>query len=193
MEKRAAKLYYGLGVMALLVVSVVAVFVVTAGHSEGQVSSYPVMAESDSARQTTVDSASEVRVEKEVGEIDDKRPLNDEVSAEMNDSEIPLVTENPLAKALTSKRPVLADFGRGTCIPCKMMLPILEKLQREYTGKVEILILDVGEYASLSRKYRVMMIPTQIFFDSSGKEVSRHQGFMAEDDIVAQLRLMGVE
>ncbi|UCG31502.1 MAG: thioredoxin family protein [candidate division WOR-3 bacterium] len=111
----------------------------------------------------------------------------------MNDSGIPLVTENPLAKALRSKRPVLADFGRGTCIPCKMMMPILEKLQREYTSKVEILILDVGEYASLSRKYRVMMIPTQIFFDSSGKEVSRHQGFMAEDDIVAQLRLMGIE
>ncbi len=103
------------------------------------------------------------------------------------------IADNPLSRALRSGRPVVADFGRGTCIPCKMMLPILEKLQKEYAGRAEILILDVGEYASLSRKYRVMMIPTQIFFDSSGREVNRHQGFMAEEDIVAQLKKMGVE
>ncbi|MDH4210239.1 MAG: thioredoxin domain-containing protein [candidate division WOR-3 bacterium] len=103
------------------------------------------------------------------------------------------IADNPLSRALRSGRPVVADFGRGTCIPCKMMLPILEKLQKEYAGRAEILILDVGEYASLSRKYGVMMIPTQIFFDSSGREVNRHQGFMAEEDIVAQLKKMGVE
>jgi thioredoxin 1 len=103
------------------------------------------------------------------------------------------VADNPVSIALKSGRPVVADFGRGTCIPCKMMLPILEKLQKEYAGRAEILILDIGEYSQLSRKYRVMMIPTQIFFDSSGKEVSRHQGFMAEEDIVAQLKLMAVE
>ncbi len=101
--------------------------------------------------------------------------------------------DNPLSKALKSKRPVLADFGRGTCIPCKMMQPILEKLQKEYAGKAEILIIDVGEYAALARKYKIMIIPTQIFFDSSGKEVYRHQGFMPEQDIVAQLKRMGVE
>jgi thioredoxin 1 len=101
--------------------------------------------------------------------------------------------DNPLSKALKSKRPVLADFGRGTCIPCKMMQPILEKLQKEYAGKAEILIIDVGEYAALARKYKIMIIPTQIFFDSSGKEVYRHQGFMPEQDIIAQLKKMGVE
>ena len=73
------------------------------------------------------------------------------------------------------------------------MQPILEKLQKDYVGKAEILILDVGEYASLSRKYRIMLIPTQIFFDANGKEVHRHQGFMSEADLVAQLKKMGVE
>ncbi len=104
-----------------------------------------------------------------------------------------LAGDNPLSKALKSGRPVLADFGRGTCIPCKMMQPILEKMQKEYAGKAEILIIDVGEYASLARKYKIMMIPTQIFFDASGKEVFRHQGFMPEQDIVAQLKKLGVE
>lgn len=104
-----------------------------------------------------------------------------------------LAGDNPLSRALKSGRPVLADFGRGTCIPCKMMQPILEKLQKEYTNKAEILILDVGEYASLARKYKIIMIPTQIFFDSSGREVFRHQGFMPEQDLVAQLKKLGVE
>ncbi len=104
-----------------------------------------------------------------------------------------LIADNQLSKALKSGRPVVADFGRGTCIPCKMMQPILEKLQKDYAGRAEILILDVGEYASLSRKHRIMMIPTQIFFDAKGKEVLRHQGFMSEADIVAQFEKMGVE
>lgn len=104
-----------------------------------------------------------------------------------------LVADNPLSMALKSRKAVVADFGRGTCIPCKMMQPILEKLQKDFAGKAEILILDVGEYASLSRKHRIMMIPTQIFFDAKGKEVHRHQGFMSEADIVAQLKRMGVE
>lgn len=104
-----------------------------------------------------------------------------------------LVADNPLNKALKRGTPVLADFGRGTCTPCKMMQPILEKLQEEYEGKASILILDVDEYASLSRKYGVRMIPTQIFFDANGKELYRHQGFMSEQDIVAQLKKLGVE
>ncbi len=104
-----------------------------------------------------------------------------------------VTADDPLNHALKETRPVLADFGRGTCIPCKMMQPILEKLEREYKGKASILILDVGEYAALARKHRIMMIPTQIFFDANGNEVYRHQGFMAEKDIVAQLKKMGVE
>ncbi|MEO0136781.1 MAG: thioredoxin domain-containing protein [candidate division WOR-3 bacterium] len=107
--------------------------------------------------------------------------------------QVALTADNPLSRALKSGRPVLADFGRGTCIPCKMMQPILEKLQKEYAGKAEILIIDVGEYASLARQYKIMMIPTQIFFDKSGKEVYRHQGFMPEQDIIAQLKKLGVE
>lgn len=104
-----------------------------------------------------------------------------------------LTADNPLSRALKSGRPVVADFGRGTCVPCKMMEPILKKLQQDYEGRAEILILDIGEYAALSRKYRVMMIPTQIFFDEQGKEIGRHQGFMSEADLVAQLKKMGVE
>lgn len=193
MDKKSSKLHYVLGVTTLVVVSLAGVLIVMAGHGGGQVSSEVSTVESDSGGQTTLDSINENRVEEKVDERDEAQSLSNEAPAEKSDSEVPLITEDPLAKALRSKSPVLADFGRGTCIPCKMMQPILEKLQEEYAGRAEILILDVAEYASLSRKYRITMIPTQIFFDSSGREVSRHQGFMPEDEIVAQLKLMGVE
>jgi len=104
-----------------------------------------------------------------------------------------LTADNPLNKALKSGKPVVTDFGRGTCVPCKMMEPILKKLRKDYEGRASVLILDVGKYASLSRKYGVRIIPTQIFFDATGKEVYRHQGFMPEEDIVVQLKKMGVE
>lgn len=101
--------------------------------------------------------------------------------------------DNPLAVALRSGKPIVADFGRGTCVPCKMMQPILEKLQQQYEGRAVILILDVGEYASLARRYGIRLIPTQIFFDAAGKEIHRHQGFMPETDIIAQLEKMGIK
>jgi len=104
-----------------------------------------------------------------------------------------LTVDNPLNNALKRGQPVVADFGRGTCMPCKMMEPILKKLEKRYQDRASILILDVDEYRSLSRKYRVMMIPTQVFFDSNGKEVYRHQGFMSEADIIAKLKEMGVD
>lgn len=108
-------------------------------------------------------------------------------------SQAALLADNPLSSAFGSGKPVVADFGRGTCVPCKMMEPILKKLQKDYEGRASVLIIDVGEYASLSRKYGVRIIPTQIFFDATGKEVYRHQGFMPEGEIVVQLRNMGVE
>lgn len=100
--------------------------------------------------------------------------------------------DNPLDRALMSGRPVLADFGRGVCIPCKMMKPILDDLAEEYQGKAEILIIEIDNEPALARRCRIRVIPTQIFYDASGKEVYRHEGFMPREDIVAQLTRMGV-
>jgi len=100
--------------------------------------------------------------------------------------------QNPLDSVLGKGAPVLADFGRGTCIPCKMMKPILDKLAGDLSGQVHVLILDTRDYPSLSRKHQVRLIPTQIFFDGSGKELYRHEGFMSEDDIRRKLRSLSM-
>lgn len=100
--------------------------------------------------------------------------------------------DNPLDNALKKGRPVLADFGRGKCIPCKMMKPLLDEISKEYQGKAEILVIEIDEYMALTRRCGIRVIPTQIFYDASGKEVYRHEGFMPRKDILEQFAKLGV-
>jgi len=101
--------------------------------------------------------------------------------------------DNPLDQAFEKGRPVLADFGRGVCIPCKQMKPILEELAAEYKGKASILIIEIDEYRALTRRYSIRLIPTQIFFDAQRKEVYRHEGFMSKESIKEKFEEMGVK
>lgn len=87
----------------------------------------------------------------------------------------------------------LIDLGSDSCIPCKMMAPILEKLKARYRDKAEIVVIDVYKNRDQVKRFKIRAIPTQIFFDENGDEIFRHLGFMSEKDIVAKLREMGVE
>ena len=86
----------------------------------------------------------------------------------------------------------MIDLGAKSCIPCKMMAPIMEKLEKVYQGKAAIVFIDVWVNRNQAGRFGISAIPTQIFFDPQGKEVYRHVGFMGEEAIVAQLKKMGV-
>ncbi len=101
--------------------------------------------------------------------------------------------DNPLDRALNKDMPVVADFGRKNCVPCKMMKPILEKLKKEYKGRAEVLIIQTDKHPAVTQRVGVRAIPTQIFYDAEGNEVHRHQGFMSRDAIVKKLKDMGVK
>jgi thioredoxin 1 len=90
------------------------------------------------------------------------------------------------------KLPMLVDLGKGTCIPCKKMKPILEELKTEYQGKAIVRIIDLRDEPKEASKYGIRLIPTQIFFDAEGKEVYRHEGFMDKQSIKAKFAEMGV-
>ena len=86
----------------------------------------------------------------------------------------------------------VVDLGAKTCIPCKMMAPILVELEKEYRGKAAVVFLDVREDNEPARRFGIRAIPTQIFFDKTGKEVARHEGFMEKKAIADQLnKLLG--
>jgi len=87
----------------------------------------------------------------------------------------------------------MVDLGANSCIPCKMMAPILEKLEKQYQGKAAIVFLDVWKDKEPAKRFGIRAIPTQIFFDKDGNEVYRHVGFMSEKAIVTQLKDMGVD
>ena len=88
----------------------------------------------------------------------------------------------------------MVDIGAKKCIPCKMMAPIMEELEKEYqdTGKAAIIFIDVWENRDQGQKFGIRAIPTQIFYDKEGKEVSRHEGFMDKKEIVSRLEKLGV-
>ena len=73
------------------------------------------------------------------------------------------------------------------------MKPILEELAIEYKEKASILIIEIDEYKTLTRRHRVRLIPTQIFFDDKGNEVYRNEGFMGKEAIKEKLNAMGVK
>lgn len=105
----------------------------------------------------------------------------------------PDLTSIPLGQALSSGKPTLAEFGRGICIPCKAMKPILEELAAEYEGKLNVVIVEIDDHRDLANQYQIMAIPTQIFFDSSGQEITKHIGFYPKEEIIAQLKEMGIK
>jgi len=86
----------------------------------------------------------------------------------------------------------MVDLGADQCVPCKMMAPILQKLKKDYEGKAAIVFIDVWKTPEESSRFRIRAIPTQIFYDATGREVGRHIGFMSEKAIIEQLSKMGV-
>jgi thioredoxin 1 len=87
----------------------------------------------------------------------------------------------------------LVDIGAKKCIPCKMMAPILEELEKEYKGNAAIIFIDVWENREQGQRFGIRSIPTQIFYDKSGQEVYRHEGFLEKKAIEAKLEDLGVK
>jgi thioredoxin 1 len=87
----------------------------------------------------------------------------------------------------------MIDLGAKKCVPCKMMAPIMAKLEKAYEGRADIVFIDVWENRQQGPRFKIRAIPTQIFFNEKGEEVYRHVGFLDEKSIVDQMTKMGVE
>ena len=89
--------------------------------------------------------------------------------------------------------PRLLELGSDKCIPCKAMAPILAELKKDFAGRLEVGFIDVWKNKDAAEKHGIKIIPTQIFFDATGKERFRHEGFFSKDDILAKWKELGVE
>jgi thioredoxin 1 len=104
------------------------------------------------------------------------------------------VAKTPVTNAPTnSALPKLVDLGADKCIPCKMMAPVLKELKGDYEGRMEVEFIDVWKNPDAGKPYKIKLIPTQIFYDASGRELFRHEGFFSKADILAKWKELGVE
>ena len=95
--------------------------------------------------------------------------------------------------ALAEQLPRLVDVGADKCIPCKMMAPILEELKAEYTGRMDVMFVDAWKNPEEAEMYGVQMIPTQIFYNTEGRELFRRTGFIGKADILAKWLELGYD
>jgi thioredoxin 1 len=87
----------------------------------------------------------------------------------------------------------MVDLGAKSCIPCKMMAPIMEELEKEYKDRAAIVFIDVWDNPNAAPEFGIRVIPTQIFYNAEGKEMSRHEGFMDKAAIIEELERSGVK
>ena len=86
------------------------------------------------------------------------------------------------SEVLDSKTPMLVDFGAEWCHPCKMLDPILDKLEVQWKEQIHVARVDVDECGNLAMQMQVMSVPTMILFVDGG-EVSRLVGLQSPDRI----------
>jgi len=162
-------------VLAVLAVFAIAVFLKEGGRDR------PVAAEAPPQTQEEVESRAL------------SGPADQTASNEPNEPSAPGETPGDRVAHEDTALPRLLDLGSDKCIPCKMMAPILEDLEKEYAGRMIVEVIDVRANRAAASLYSVRVIPTQIFFDASGEELFRHEGFMDKAAILEKWTELGVD
>jgi thioredoxin 1 len=90
---------------------------------------------------------------------------------------IPVLTPPTLETALKAGKWLIVEFGGKTCIPCVRMQPVLLEVQKRLGDRGRVNNFWIQEAPDTARRFQIMVMPTQIIFDTKGTEVLRHQGY----------------
>lgn len=83
--------------------------------------------------------------------------------------------------------PVLVDFYATWCGPCQMMVPILEKVNAQLKGRLQVVKIDTDKYPQLASQYQVHALPTLVLF-KNGQPADRIEGVLPVEQIVQRLQ-----
>ena len=81
---------------------------------------------------------------------------------------IDVADQNFEGEVINSTLPVLVDLWAPWCGPCRMVAPVIDKLAEKYTDRFKFCRLNVDENPRTAAKYRIMSIPTLMFFKGGG-------------------------
>ena len=104
-------------------------------------------------------------------------------------AELTLGADNFDEQVVKSSLPAMVDFWAAWCGPCKVMGPIVEELAVEYAGKAVVGKVDVDANRELSEQYKVMSIPTILFF-KGGQVVDTSIGAVEKNVLEAKLNAL---
>jgi thioredoxin 1 len=151
--------------------------------------SYEVVA--DTIRQVLLENKKEEAVQEYIRSLEKRLAM--QVNAEWVKAQYATARDNPVDQARTSGKPSLIEFGASGCVPCDMMQPILDKLRKTHAERLNVVFVHVGQEKVLAARFGIRSIPVQVFYDSNGSEVFRHEGFFAEAEVNKVLAKMGVK
>ena len=97
--------------------------------------------------------------------------------------------DDAVQQALRLGKPVVAEFGANSCVSCREMKLVLGALAREHGERVTVVDIDLLKNTGYAARYKIQLIPTQLFFDAQGRELGRHMGKISGNEILARLDL----
>ena len=92
------------------------------------------------------------------------------------------ITDNNFEEIINGEKPVLIDFYTEWCPPCKMLSPIIEEIQKEFEGKIEVFKMDIDQNPVSADRFQIDRIPMVVLFNK-GEIKSSFIGFREKGDI----------
>ena len=104
-------------------------------------------------------------------------------------------SQTPPGRTPATPLVTFVELGSVKCIPCRQMVPVMKAIEEKYGNQVNVVFYDVwkDDQAQYADKYRIRLIPTQVFLDKNGKEFFRHEGFYPEAEIDKLLQKRGLK
>lgn len=100
-----------------------------------------------------------------------------------------------LVQAEDKPKITFIELGSVNCIPCKKMQPVMKSIEKKYGSQIKIIFYDVWKSKDKDKaeKYKIRLIPTQVFLNEKGEEIHRHEGFYPEEEIDKFLQSKGLK
>ena len=95
-----------------------------------------------------------------------------------------VITNNNFEDIIAGPGPVMVDFWAAWCGPCRILSPTVDEIAEEYSDRITVAKCNVDDADEIAMRYRIMSIPTLLFF-KGGEVVDKRVGVVSKEEIVS--------